>query len=140
MRVAALPILALPERCHSLSLTETKDWHHRREAMAAADGIILNKAHDVWAWGSRAVLRSAFGNDLDVYRRCTEPSEADVCPGGTAPGSKRRRRTVLAQGSNQSEAAIEVRLTRPWPCWWLVAGGRRPTIPVQLAVHASSTA
>ena len=82
LRLTALPILALPERCHSLSFTAPKDWRHLREAMSAANGgLILAKADNVWAWGSRATVRSAFASDLT--------SISDVrLPAAIAPGAR----------------------------------------------------
>ena len=78
LRIAALPILALPDRCHSLSFSAPKDWHHLREAMSAANGgLILHKAESVLAWGSRTTVRSAFGSDLKSIAEARLPTATD---------------------------------------------------------------
>ena len=65
LRLTGLPILSVPERCHSLSFRTPKDWHDFRQAMANSQGrLILTKADAVWGWGSKEQLRKIFDGDL----------------------------------------------------------------------------
>ncbi len=65
LRLTGLPILSVPERCHSLSFRTPKDWHDLRQAMANSQGrLILTKADAVWGWGSKEQLRKIFDGDL----------------------------------------------------------------------------
>ena len=66
LRLTALPILSLPESCHSLAFNVPKDWHDLRQAMVDSQGgLILTKADTVWGWGTKERIREVFNGDLE---------------------------------------------------------------------------
>ena len=82
VRLTALPIVSLPERCHAFSFSTPKEWKDLREAMAESKGgLILTKGESVWAWGARQTARLAFGEDL------VSIAEAEVPTTLRAPGN-----------------------------------------------------
>ncbi len=65
LRLTGLPILSLPERCHSLTFSAPKDWQDLRQAMADSQGrLILTKADTAWGWGTKDRIRETFDGDL----------------------------------------------------------------------------
>ena len=76
LRLTGLPVLSLPERCHSLSFSAPKEWDDLRQAMAdSKGGLILTKGDGVWGWGSREAARAAFGRDLSSIAEAHVPRE-----------------------------------------------------------------
>ena len=65
LRMNALPLSQLPTTCLELAFTTAKEWSDLHAAEKAADGkIVCTKGRSVFAWGSEASLRHAFGADL----------------------------------------------------------------------------
>ncbi len=65
LRMNALPLSQLPTICLELTFTTAKEWSDLHAAEKAADGkIVCTKGRSVFAWGSEAWLRHAFGPDL----------------------------------------------------------------------------
>ena len=82
VRLAALPIVSLPERCHAFVFTSPKEWADLRKAMGETKGgLILTKGESVWGWGARQTARLAFGDDL------VSIAEAEVPTTLRAPGN-----------------------------------------------------
>ena len=76
VRLSGLPILSMPERCHSLNFRAPKEWGELRQAMAASRGnLILTKGDTVFAWGTRHQMRQAFGRDLQSVAEVEIPSD-----------------------------------------------------------------
>ena len=76
VRLSGLPILSMPERCHSLTFRTPKEWDELRQVMTdSKGGLILTKGDTVFAWGTRHQVRLAFGGDLDSIAEAPVPSD-----------------------------------------------------------------
>jgi len=65
IRLNALPVLSLPPQCLELSFKTPKNWHDISKARIDSRGkLTLTKGESVWCWGSRELIRTAFGDDL----------------------------------------------------------------------------
>lgn len=61
IRLNALPIANLPDKCHALSFSTEKEWRDLRAATAATNGqLIFTKAETVFCWGQECILRRQF--------------------------------------------------------------------------------
>lgn len=76
VRLTGLPILSIPNRCHSLSLAKPKEWQDLRRTMNdSKGGLILAKTDSIRAWGTRQRVREAFGTDLSSIGETHMPTE-----------------------------------------------------------------
>ena len=76
VRLTGLPILSVPERCHSLTFHTPKEWGELRQAMTdSKGGLILTKGDTVFAWGTKHRMRLAFGGDLKSISETSVPSD-----------------------------------------------------------------
>ena len=76
LRLTGLPILSLPERCHSLSFTSPKEWDELRRTIIDSKGrLILTKTDTVLAWGTRDQVHSAFGGEISSIDAVPVPSD-----------------------------------------------------------------
>ena len=76
LRLTGLPILSLPERCHSLSFTSPKEWDELWRAITDSKGrLILTKTDTVLAWGTRDQVHSAFDGELSSIDAVPVPSD-----------------------------------------------------------------
>ncbi|MGJ3258014.1 MAG: SIR2 family protein [Rhodospirillales bacterium] len=61
VRLNALPIIDMPERCLSLSFSPSCEWSEIRRARVASEGeLVLAKSDSVLCWGQRASIDDAF--------------------------------------------------------------------------------
>ena len=76
VRLSGLPILSIPERCHSLTFRASKKWDELRRVMISSRGsLILSKGNGVFAWGTKQQVRAAFGGDLKSITEASVPSD-----------------------------------------------------------------
>ena len=82
VRLNALPVYEMPERCHSLSFSPACEWDEIRHARSESEGgLILAKSDSVLCWGLRSSIDDAFS-------RKPERIEATRIPGDlSAPES-----------------------------------------------------
>ena len=79
VRLSGLPILSMPERCHSLAFRAPKEWRELRQAMIdSKGGLILTRGDTVFAWGTRRQVRLAFGRDLKSIAETPVPSDLRI--------------------------------------------------------------
>jgi hypothetical protein len=65
VRLNALPIISLPERCTAVSMHEAVDWDALRAAeRTSRGGLVLTKAESVWCWGAPTIVRQVFGQNV----------------------------------------------------------------------------
>lgn len=65
LRLNALPIRSLPNRCLVLRTGRPMEWSELREIQAQSDPrLIMTKADEVWCWGPRTVVKESFGSNL----------------------------------------------------------------------------
>lgn len=65
LRLNALPLLSLPNRCLSLSFKKPKEWDELRQASHdSKKALVLTKSESVWCWGTEERAREVFGSDL----------------------------------------------------------------------------
>jgi hypothetical protein len=65
LRLNALPVLSIPDRCLELTFSGSKDWDDIRRARIGSHGnLMLTKAEAVMCWGARSLIKNVFGNDL----------------------------------------------------------------------------
>lgn len=65
LRLNALPLLSVPDKCLSLTFKKPKEWDELRQASRESESaLVLTKSDSVWCWGSEERVREAFGSDL----------------------------------------------------------------------------
>lgn len=65
LRLNALPLLSLPNRCLSLCFKKPKEWDELRQASRDSENaLVLTKSDSVWVWGTKERARKVFGSDL----------------------------------------------------------------------------
>lgn len=73
LRTNALAITQMPASCLQLQFSGEKEWKDLRDAEGASgETILCTKGQKIWAWGQRADLQKAFGQEL------TSIAEADL--------------------------------------------------------------
>jgi hypothetical protein len=83
LRFNALPILALPNRCQSLKLSQAVDWLGLRALERRSKGsLILTRADAVLCWGAGESVRAVFGEGG------VSISEADLPENFALPGNQ----------------------------------------------------
>lgn len=82
VRMNALPVLSVPDRCLELTFATPKEWTDLRQVQHDKDlDAIFTKTDKVWCWGIETELRGAFGADL------VSIGERDVPADLNAPGN-----------------------------------------------------
>ncbi len=65
LRLNALPVAEMPARCLSLTFKKDAGWDDLRAAIRnSKHKLFLTKGDNVYGWGTRHELKSAFGDDL----------------------------------------------------------------------------
>jgi hypothetical protein len=65
LRLNALPVLSMPDKCLELSFSSPQDWQDIRQARIKSRGnLILAKGDAVFCWGAPTLIREIFGTDL----------------------------------------------------------------------------
>jgi hypothetical protein len=76
VRLNALPVLSFPARCLELSFTRSQNWNDIGKARVnSGDRLILTKGQSVLCWGSRDLIRSAFGPVFLSAKECDLPTD-----------------------------------------------------------------
>ena len=79
IRLSGLPILSLPERCHSLTFRTPKQWDELRQIMFdSRGGLVLTKGKTVLAWGTKRRVRLAFGGNIESIAEASIPSDLRI--------------------------------------------------------------
>lgn len=70
MRLNALPLVGIPTKCYSLTFSSQKEWSALKNIQRNAKGsLILTKEDKIFCWGSKADIRSQFG-DVKTLEPC----------------------------------------------------------------------
>jgi hypothetical protein len=78
VRLNALPVLSVPARCQRLSFAHPKEWSDLHQARNDTNGqLILTKSDAVCCWGSEALIRKTFGDDLRSIEPYDLPAALD---------------------------------------------------------------
>lgn len=76
IRLNALPISELPERCLSIDFKSEKDWKALRTAQGETEGhLIFTKSDTVWCWGKKERIKDHFGADVGSIAEIELPDD-----------------------------------------------------------------
>ena len=79
IRLNALPVLAMPQQCLTLSFTSPIEWDDLRQARNDGDGnLVLTKSDTVWCWAKRDVIEEVFGKKLESIGSRNLPADLDA--------------------------------------------------------------
>lgn len=76
IRLSGLPILSLPDRCHSLTFSTPMKWDELRKVMFdSRGGLVLAKGSTVFVWGTKHQVLLAFGGNIESIAEASVPSD-----------------------------------------------------------------
>ncbi|WP_316202626.1 MULTISPECIES: SIR2 family protein [unclassified Bradyrhizobium] len=79
IRMNALPLVALPDKCQAVLSSKDVSWQDLKEIRAKSNGrLIMAKADKVLCWGAEADIRSSFGHDLKSIQEYTIPQDLNA--------------------------------------------------------------
>jgi SIR2-like protein len=79
VRLNALPLIALPQKCHALETKRSLTWDEVRELRSRSDGaVIFTRAEKVLCWGSSNDIKTVVGADFQSLTEADVPQDLSL--------------------------------------------------------------
>lgn len=79
VRLNALPLIALPKKCHALETTRALTWDDVQALRSRSDGaVIFTKADKVLCWGASNDVKTVVGADFSALKEADVPQDLNL--------------------------------------------------------------